>query len=103
MNNLLAQNLNISGQTINGPVTKFNNITDIINASLKLVFPIALFILFVVLLWSGFDMVRNLGNAKLVESAKARITNALVGIILLAISYWAAQIIFTIFFDKPLP
>ena len=101
MRNVLAQSLNIGNQTIQGPANKFNNVADIINASLKLVFPIALFILFVFLLWSGFDMVRNLGNAKLVESAKARITNAVIGIILLAISYWATEIVFTIFFGKP--
>ena len=99
MNKLFAQSLNIGGQTIEGPVTKLNNVSDIINASLGLVFPIALFILFVFLLWAGFDMVRNLGNAKLVESAKAKMTNAVVGIILLAISYWASQIIFAVFFE----
>ena len=101
MNKILAQSLNIGDQTINGPVTTLNNVSDIINASLRLVFPIALFILFVFLLWAGFDMIRNLGNAKLVESAKARITNAVIGIILLAVSYWATKIIFAVFFEEP--
>lgn len=98
MNKFLAQSLNIGGQTIEGPVDKFNSLADIVNEVLKFVFPIALFLLFVYLLWSGFDMVRNLGDAKRVESAKTRITNAIVGIILLAISYWAAQIAVKIFF-----
>jgi len=94
----LAQSLQIGGQTITGPVNKFNNLADIINAVLKIVFPLALFILFVFLLWSGFDMVRNLGNPKLVESAKLRITNAVIGIILLAVSYWLSEIVIKIFF-----
>lgn len=94
----MAQSLQIGGQTITGPVNKFNNLADIINAVLKIVFPLALFILFVFLLWSGFDMVRNLGNPKLVESAKLRITNAVIGIILLAVSYWLSEIVIKIFF-----
>lgn len=98
MEKLLAQSLQIGGQNITGPVTKFTNIADIINAAIGIIFPLALFILFVYLMWSGFDMIRNLGNPKLVESAKLRITNALVGIILLAISYWLAQIAQSIFF-----
>ncbi|OGK66411.1 hypothetical protein A2313_04205 [Candidatus Roizmanbacteria bacterium RIFOXYB2_FULL_41_10] len=98
MEKILAQSLQIGGQTITGPVNKFNNLADIINAVLKIVFPLALFILFVFLLWSGFDMVRNLGNPKLVESAKLRITNAVIGIILLAVSYWLSEIVIKIFF-----
>ena len=95
---LLAQTLTIGDQTISGPVTKFGSLADVINEALKVVFPLALFALFVFLLWSGFDMIRNLGNAKLVESAKTRITNAIIGIILLSISYWLAQIAVKIFF-----
>jgi len=98
MEKILAQSLQIGDQTITGPVNKFNNLADIINAVLKIVFPLALFILFVFLLWSGFDMVRNLGNPKLVESAKLRITNAVIGIILLAVSYWLSEIVIKIFF-----
>ena len=98
MNNYLAQSLKIGGQEIEGPVTKFESLGDIINAVIKIIFPLALFILFVYLLWSGFDMVRNLGNAKLVESAKLRITNAIIGIILLSLSYWLAQIASKAFF-----
>ena len=98
MEKILAQSLQIGGQNITGPVTKFNNLADIINAVLGIVFPLALFALFVFLLWSGFDMVRNLGNPKLVESAKMRITNAIIGIILLAVSYWLSEIVIDIFF-----
>lgn len=100
MQKLLAQSLQIGGQNISGPLTdnRFNSLGDIVNSAISIIFPLALFILFVYLLWSGFDMVRNLGNPKLVESAKLRITNAVIGIILLAISYWLAQIAQSIFF-----
>ncbi len=98
MEKILAQSLQIGNENITGPVTKFNNLADIINAVLGIVFPLALFALFVFLLWSGFDMVRNLGNPKLVESAKMRITNAIIGIILLAVSYWLSEIVIDIFF-----
>jgi hypothetical protein len=95
---LLTQSLTIGDQTIEGPVTKFDSLASIINEILKIIFPLALFLLFVYLLWAGFDMVRNLGNPKLVEGAKARITNAIIGIIMLSVSYWAAQIAVKVFF-----
>ena len=98
MKNYFAQNVNIGGQEISGPIDKFESVADIINAAIGIIFPLALFILFVYLLWSGFDMVRNLGNQKLIESAKLRITNAIIGIILLAISYWLAEIAIQAFF-----
>lgn len=98
MRALLAQSLQIGDQSFSGPITKFNTVADIVNAAIGIIFPLALFILFVYLMWSGFDMVRNLGDSKLIESAKLRITNALVGIVLLAISYWLAQIASNLFF-----
>lgn len=98
MNKLLSQSLNIGNQSITGPVDRFKSIADIINAAIGIIFPLALFILFVYLMWSGFDMVRNLGNPKIIESAKLRITNAFIGIILLAVSYWLAQLATKAFF-----
>jgi len=100
MNKYLSQGLTIGRQQINGPLPtgRFETLGDIVNEFLKILFPIALFLLFVYLLWSGIDMVRNLGDTKIVESAKSRITNAIIGIILLSLSYWLAQIASSAFF-----
>jgi hypothetical protein len=94
MRHILAQSLTIGEQTFEGPLpsNKFNSLGDIVNSVLQILFPIALFLLFVYLMWSGIDLIRNLGDTKMVESAKSRITNAVIGIILLGLSYWVAQI-----------
>jgi len=102
MQHVLAQALTINGAqgsfTLNGPLpAQFNTIGDVVSVVLKAVFPLALFILFVYLLWSGFDMARSWNSPELIKKAKARITNSIIGIILLALSYWLAQIATKIF------
>lgn len=105
MKTLLAQELQISGYQIQGPlptdaatgVSSFNTVGDVLNVVLKALFPLALFVVFVYILWAGFDMARSMGNADLVKKARARITNAVIGIIILSISYWLAQIAKQIF------
>jgi hypothetical protein len=96
---ILAQRLTIGTNTIQGPLgTKFDSVADIINVVLSYLFPIALIIFFIYLLYGGFTLASNLGNPEAFKKANARITNAVVGIILLAISYWAAKIIYGVFF-----
>jgi len=97
---IFAQSLNIGGQTITGPLDpgKFNSIADIINYFMGPMAIIALLIFFVYLLMAGFELLRNFGDPALVKKGKARITNAIFGIIFLALSYWAAQILQKIFF-----
>lgn len=98
----LAQGLTINGDqgsfTINGPLpAQFTTIGSVVSAVMRAVFPIALFILFVYLLWAGFDMARSWNSPELIKKAKARITNSIVGILLLGLSYWLAQIATKIF------
>ena len=94
----LAQTLKIGGLEIKGPIDKFNSIAEIINEVLKFLYPIALFIFFIYLLWAGLDLARNLGNPEIIKKAQARIVNAVVGIVLLAISYPLVKILIDIFF-----
>ena len=98
--NLLAQSLQIGGQTIEGPLDpgKFNSVADIINYFMGPMAIIALLIFFVYMLMAGIELLRNFGDPALVKKGKARITNAILGIIFLAASYWAAQILQKIFF-----
>ncbi len=103
---LLSQSINIDGQTIEGPLSGNNPITgqkletvgDIVNLALAVIFPLALVALFIYLVWGGVDMARNLGNPELIKKGKERITNAIIGIIVLSVSYWGAQILRDIFF-----
>jgi hypothetical protein len=106
MTPLLAQKLEIAGEELEGPLSGNNaligkpieSVGDLVNLAIIILFPLVLVVLFGVLLWSGIDMARNLGNEQVVKKAQSRLTNAVIGIILLAISFWAAQILKGIFF-----
>lgn len=71
-------------------------VAAIVNLVLPYIFIIAGILLLFYLIAGGFQMMTSPGDEKAVSSAKAKITNALVGFILLFISYWIVQIIQTI-------
>ena len=83
---------------LTGPVSQFNTLGDIINAVLNILFPLAILIAFVLIVKAGFDLSRSMGDPGVVKKAQAQITNAVIGIILLAVSYWLAQLTTRIFF-----
>jgi len=104
---LLAQTLNIINPDVTGNVTpslsisgptSFETIADVVNAVLQFLFPLALVIAFVYLVWAGFDLIQSMGNPEGMKKAQAKITNAVLGLVLLGISYWLAQIVVRIFF-----
>jgi hypothetical protein len=55
-------------------------------------FPIAALILFVMLLWGGFEMLSGAASKKSIDDGKQRIMAALLGFLLLFVSYWIVQI-----------
>lgn len=104
---LLAQTLKIIDPDVTGNVTpilsitgqsSFNTIADVVNAVLKFLFPLALVIAFVYIVWAGWDLIQSMGNPEGMKKAQAKITNAILGLILLGISYWMAQIVVRFFF-----
>ncbi len=54
-------------------------------------------ILFIMLIWGGFEMLGGAADPKAQQAGKSRITSALIGFILLFSSYWLAQLVQTIF------
>lgn len=60
-------------------------------------FTFAGLILFVMILWGGFEMLMGAADSKAQEAGKQRITAAVIGFMLLFVSYWIAQIIQYIF------
>lgn len=60
-------------------------------------FPIAGLILFIMLVWGGFEMLTGAVSKKNVDAGKQRITSALIGFLLLFTAYWFAQILEVIF------
>lgn len=71
----------------------FQSPAGILNTLIPYLFVFAGLILFVMLLWGGFEMLTGAATPKSTEAGKQRITAALIGFILLFISYWIAQIV----------
>ena len=91
----LAQNLQIGDQTVTGPLPagRFNTLSDLLTQALPLIFPIAGIILFVYLVWGGFDYLTSMGDPKKAEAGRAKITNAVIGFTIIFASYWIVQIV----------
>lgn len=73
------------------------DVAGIINIIIPYLFVIAGLILLFMLIYGGFHMMVAANDPKGLQEARAKITNALVGFLLLFISYWLVQIIEVIF------
>lgn len=69
----------------------------IIQRVLRFAFPIAGLILFLMLVWAGFEILSGAASKKSIDAGKQRATAAIIGFGLLFVSYWIAQIIEVIF------
>lgn len=100
----LAQKLIISvgpGQSyeVTGPLnpTRFPNLSSVVSNFIPILFPIAGFILFIFLVWGGFDFLTSMGDPKKAEGAKNKITNALLGFVIIFAALIITQIIDKVF------
>lgn len=83
---------------IEGSVPGLNNLgalklAGIVNKFTPYIFGIAGLILLLYLLWGGFSMMTSGGDPKAVEGAKAKITNALKGFIIMFFAFWIVRIL----------
>lgn len=70
----------------------------IVSRVLQFLFPLVGLVLFVMLIWGGFEILaKSVQGTKALEAGKNRITAAIVGFLLLFATYWMAQIIETVF------
>jgi hypothetical protein len=74
----------------------------IISRVLLFAFPIAGLILFVMILWGGFETIMQSAGKKSVEAGRQRITAAVIGFVLLFVSIWIIRVIETVFGIKVL-
>lgn len=65
----------------------------LVNKLLPYLFVLAGILLLLYLIFGGFQLMTSAGNPKAVESAKGKITNALVGFIIIFVSYWVTLIL----------
>jgi len=69
----------------------------IIGRVLLFAFPLAGLILFAMIVWGGFEMLTGAASSKGMDAGKQRVTNAIIGFIILFSSYWIIQIVQTVF------
>jgi hypothetical protein len=69
---------------------------DVISGLIPLIFVGAGLLLFLYLIIGGFELLTSAGNPKSVESAKNKITNAIIGFLIIFVAYWLTQILETI-------
>ncbi len=86
------------------PLQQFSSKADqlstpggIISELLRFALPAAGIILFLMLLFGGFQMLTGAGDSKSLEEGKKRITAAILGFFLLFAAYWIAQLVELIF------
>lgn len=68
----------------------------IVARMLLFAFPLAGLILFIMIVWGGFEMLTSAAS-KGIEAGRQRVTAAIVGFVLLFVAYWVFQIIEIIF------
>jgi hypothetical protein len=69
------------------------NLGDIISTLLPYLFTLAGFLLLLYLIYGGFELMISTGDPKKIQEAKGKITNALVGFIIIFAAYWLVQIV----------
>lgn len=101
---LLAQQVGIGGMKINGPLDgsniigkKIETLGDLINLLLPFIMTLAGIVLFLVLVWGGIDVMTAQGSADKMKSGRAKVTAAVIGIVLLILSYFVTKLIAYIF------
>jgi hypothetical protein len=111
---MLISNLIAQGNSTLGPITgsDLDNVNPlkigggdmslttpggIFSKVLDFSFPIAGAILFVMILWGGFEIVLGATEKKSYDAGKQRITAAVVGFLILFVSYWLVQIMEVVF------
>lgn len=78
-------------------IDSFSTPGGIISRFLPFILSAAGLILFVMLIWGGFEFMMGASNPKSAESGKQRITSAFIGFFILFSVFWIAQIMQTIF------
>jgi len=72
-------------------------IGDIISALIPYIFTIAGLVLFIMLIMGGFGLLTSGGNPDKVNAAKGKLTSALIGFVIIFVSYWLMKILEIVF------
>lgn len=88
---------NIKIPTNKGGIIDINksNLTlgEVVSGIIPWVFYIAGFALLLMLVFGGFQLLTSAGDKNAMEAAKKRITNSIVGFVIIFASYWIVQLV----------
>mgnify|MGYP001574020724 CR=1 FL=1 len=76
---------------------EFTNLASVVSNAIPFIFPIAGVLLLLYLVWGGFDFLTSMGDAKKVETARGKLTNAIIGFLIIFFAYWIVQILDNVF------
>jgi len=95
----LAQKIQISGQTIQGPLPdNLNNLSAIVSRIVNVfLIPISGVILLLIFIWAGYDLMTSQGNPEKIKSAQAKITSGVIGVVLLVSAFLIVRLVDLIF------
>lgn len=69
----------------------------VLSELLKYVYPVAGLILFAMLIAGGFGLLTAAGNPEGLKKAQGQITSALIGFVIIFVSYWLIQLLQAVF------
>ncbi len=72
-------------------------IGNIITAVIPWIFTISGMLLLIYLIFGGIQLMLSRGDPKNAQAAKAHVTNALIGFIIIFVAYWVVQLVGVIF------
>src|SRR3989344_4994948 len=75
---------------------KLTNVGSIVNVIVPVLLIIAGFFLLYQLVSGGFALMFSKGDQRAVEGAKGKVTNAVIGFVILFIAFWLVQILGTV-------
>ncbi len=78
----------VSGQP---NIVYWENISHVLIPILSYVFPIAGILVLIYLIYGGINLMIAAGNEEGIREGKAKVTNALIGFIIIFVAYWLVQ------------
>ncbi len=76
---------------------KLNNIGDIISSLLPIIMVLAGLVLFIFLIIGGFGLLTSGGSPEKMKASQGKITSAVIGFVIIFISYWLVRILEIVF------
>lgn len=93
----ISQRVRVGQHDIYGPLQGIETVGDVVNIILNFAVPFVGIILTFTFIWAGYDLLTSQGNPDKVKSARAKLTTAIIGVILLVSSFLVVRIVAYIF------